>query len=341
MKRKIKINLVQKRLDENQIIYKVGYLENNYFVTYESVKNNTKTLKVKLKEKKLSIFFSKVLFGIELEFEYKNKDFELYKIKDSANFLLIEYAVDSHVQIPKVILKSFTTNNQLYYIDLKDKKIKRSGAGTFNTKFGHFSKMYEDFLSLKYENVLGMLKELVENFYDGRINVIDLKKYIKTMKELFIIADFRNPDFIDRMNKKSYTSLIVGGYTTEHVTSIAMQENLINFYDNMGIFLVINKTNANFLTCKSMYYDISIDNGNKCLFMPLHPKYGIMLVPNEYYKEKTINGNKYMSIEKETFVEQSNNILIQLMLKNTNECIIGKKEDLEKIINDYDLGKKD
>lgn len=272
-----------------------------------------------------------------MKIEYKDKYFELYKIKDTTNFLLIEYAVDSHVQIPKVLLKSFTTNNQLYYIDLSEKKIKRSGEGTFNTKFGYFSKIYEDFLSTRYENVIGVLKKLVENFYNGEIDKIELKKYVKIMKELFIIADFRNPDFIKRINEKSFTSFIFGGYTTEHMTSIAMQEKLIDFYDDREIFLVLNKTDKNFLTCKSMYYTLSVDGGNICLFMPLHPKYGIILVSSEYYKKKTMCGGKYISIEKDFVINQSNDIFIKSIIKNKNECIIGKKEDLEQIKKDYNI----
>lgn len=39
------INLIQRRFEENKLDYKIGYLDNNYFVTYESVKMIPKYLK--------------------------------------------------------------------------------------------------------------------------------------------------------------------------------------------------------------------------------------------------------------------------------------------------------
>lgn len=73
--------------------------------------------------------------------------------------------VNSHIQMPKGILKQFTdSKNQLYYIDMSDEyRIKKGHPKSLNTQNGYYANDTETYLNRTIETHLNSVIEYVSN----------------------------------------------------------------------------------------------------------------------------------------------------------------------------------
>lgn len=316
----------------NNYIFDIGLVKDGNFIYFEKVKSEKLSIKVKITKNELPNLIRKIenkkILHIVIEF---NEYFNVYKITEN-NFLVIEFVVKSHIQLPRVILKDFmSAGGKLYYLDPITKIIKSGSVSTFNRKLGYYDLRFEHYLSDEYEAITGKVKLKLQEFVDYNLENIDLTKYSRKIKELFSIAVYRNPNFVKQINEQSVSSeLIYNGYRTEDIVQIMKESGKFDFFSKFKVLVCINKTKIGFVTCKANFSEIRIDGGNISYIMPLSPDKAVMLVGNDYYTHSIINYGQgcYMIIDDEEKVKSINKYIYKFASDLSDESIVGIESDL-------------
>lgn len=308
-------------------------------IDYDFIRiNNRKTIKFKwVNESKHKIINDFRIKKVELKEEKITRYFSLYAIVGSDDMMLIEHQVRSHVQLPKLMLEEFRTNERLYYIDSATNKVINKSASTYNTELGYYSLLFEEHLSKNYEKIIKDLISEIVPFAQGKVKNIKIKKLNNKVNKLFLMALFRNPKQVEEINKISLSAkLIKNGYSPEILAMIGeeMNENFIKGYTALPI---INRTKLGLVTVKSFFTNLNIDNGIECMVMLPHPKFAIALIPNKYYEEMVLKqGNQtYLLMDKELELLKMNK-QIYYYAKQAGDDIIGIKDDLELLLSKID-----
>lgn len=309
----------------NGIYHKLSEpFDNEQVVRFKWKKNSINKLIIKLKNKNINLMeVSSNLYSA------------LYNIVGTNNKVFIIYAVDSHVQIPKSMLKYFRTGNYLYYISTlnKNNKINRSSARRYNTKFGYYSLYFEEYLSKNYESIIVDIINTILPFVERKETIITFKNLEEKVNKLFLMSLFRNPKYVEEINNYSvFSQIIDGGYTPEYIAYVGEETNK-NYIKGYTPVVLINETDRGMLTIKSLFSNLRIDGGVKCMLIPLHPKFAIALVPNEYYKKMIEEQGEqtYLKLNEDKELLQLNKQLY-LFAKNNNDDVIGLKNDLDELV---------
>lgn len=316
----------------NKYIFDIGFVKGDSFTYFKKVKKDKMSVKIKITKKELPNLLRKldaqrIIYTIVQSNEY----FNTYKLNDY-NYMVIEFVVKSHIQLPEVILKDFMSDDyKLYYLEPSTKNISSSSVSTFNRELGHFMLWFEQYLSKEYETITGKVKKSLQEFIDSDLKQIDLTKYVIKIKELFSIALYRNPNFVKRINDKSLTSkLVYNGYSTEEIVRTLKEIGKFDFFTNFKVMICVNKTEIGFVTCKSNFSEIKIDDGNLSYIMPFSPRIAVMLVENSYYSQKTKEHgiDSYMIVDDSKKVIYINKYIYYFAKSLDDETVVGIKNDL-------------
>lgn len=109
--------------------------------------------------------------------------------------------VNSHIQMPKQVMKNFTNDNgQLYFYDFKTEDI--GHPKTMYTEKGYFSDYVEDFLGANVESDLGKLIKFIKesDFEAGDVPPVQYGD-IAFNYVYSLIA--RSPSFLKELNSNS------------------------------------------------------------------------------------------------------------------------------------------
>lgn len=319
-------------LKENKYQYFVKgiYKNGNFFEMPSYFKLNAVKVQTKQKfEKKLL----KAFVPLNLTQIEKTKYETIYKFNEN-DFLIIEYVVDSHIIVSEFLLEDFKSNDtRLYYIDTVNDKIKKGSVRNFNTKFGHYSLKFEEYLNKNFENKMGNIKKKIEGFVIKKSNEVQFVDLFNDVKSFLNMSFFRNPRFIEEINKTALSSrLTYKGYDSEDVASFYNRFGT-DILEGMSIYIFANRTEEGLLLSGEIFSNISIKENVHGLILPLHPKYGILIVPTEYYQQqnKIYSNKSYMVIDDVKTIRNINK-RIYMDCKSLGIDVIGRKEDLENIL---------
>lgn len=321
-------------LKEQNVDYDLGIISNGIYYKSEESFDNEQIIRFKWKKNSINKLIMKLKNkNINLVEDFSNLYSALYNIVGTNNKAFIIYAVDSHVQIPRTLLNHFRTDNYLYYINTSNNKIMRSSARRYNTKFGYYSLYFEDYLSKNYENIIVDIINTILPFANKEKKIITFTNLHEKINKLFLMSLFRNPKYVEEINYYSVFSQIVDeGYDSEYIAYIGEKINR-DYIKNYTPVVLINETNRGILTIKYLFSNLKIDGGVNCMLIPLHPKFAIALIPNEYYK------NMIKKSGKQTYLKLSNDEdLLQLnkqlyyFAKFNNDDVIGLKKDLDDLL---------
>ena len=322
-----------KTLEERKYICEYGTLINNEFLSLPEcfIKN---CIKVKIKENHFEKF-KNVLKEINIKFNeiIQNNYYVIYEI-EKQKYIYIEFVVNSHVLVPQCLLTDFLSDDKcLYYIETNTNEIVKSSKKKYNTVFGYYTKYFEEYLSKNYENKIGKIKKKIEKFVFDKVEQIQFVGLVEDVKSLLNMSFFRNPRFIKEINKESLSSkLINGGYKSEDVAMFykSYGSNVLKDYK---IYLLDNRTEEGLVLSEEIFSNILIHDANQSIILPLHPKYGILLVPKDFYdsRRKEYGDNSYMVIKAVNILHKINNYIYMQCVKYKID-VIGKKEDLEGIL---------
>ena len=321
-------------LKKNNTLFDIGIINNSYFHKLPKPFKDKQVIRFKWKKdsiKKLLFNLNKIEIILkENKIGYYNA---LYDIEGTNNQVFIIYAVDSHVQLPKLLLKNYRTNYNLFYLNTSSNKIIKSSAKNYNTSFGYYSLAFEEYLSVNYEKIISDIIELFIPFINKEVTTIILKDLSTNINKLFFMALIRNPKYIKEINKHSLTAqLFDGGYDAEYLAIIGEKMNT-NFIKGYTPIPLINTTNKNLVTIKSLVSNLYIDGRIECMAMLLHPKFAIVLVPNDYYKKMIDEQGEqtYLQLNDEKDLIKMNKQIYNCA-KFNNDDVIGIKEDLDDLI---------
>lgn len=321
-------------LKKNNTLFDIGIINNGYFYKLPKPFKDKQVIRFKWKKNSIKkLLFNLNKIGIILKENVIGYYNALYNIEGTDNQVFIIYAVDSHVQLPKLLLKNYRTNYNLFYLNTSSNKIIKSSAKNYNTSFGYYSLEFEEYLSVTYEKIISSIIELFIPFINQEVTTITLKDLSTNINKLFFMALIRNPKYIKEINEHSLTAqLFDGGYDAEYlaITGEKMNTNFIKGYTPVPL---VNTTNKNLVTIKSLVSNLYIDGGIECMVMLLHPKFAIALVPNDYYK-KMIDGQgeqTYLQLNDEKALIKMNKQIYNCA-KFNHDDVIGIKEDLDDLI---------
>lgn len=323
-----------KFLNKNGKEYDIGIIKDGYFYKFPIAKKDKQVICFKWKKNSINKIIEKLSNnGINLITNFVGNYNALYDIKGTNNKVLIAYAVDSHVQLPKVLLKNFKTGYDLFILNTSTNKLVKSSATTYNTAFGYYSAEFEEYLSVNYEKIISDIIKIFKLFINKEVENITLEDINEKINKLFLMALIRNPKYIKDINDYSFTSQFFdGGYNAEQLIITGEKLNY-NFLEDFTPVPLVNVTNKNLVTIKSLVSNLYIDGNIECMVMLLHPKVAIALVPNDYYKQMIEEqGEKtYLQLNDEKNLIRMNKQIYNCA-KFNNDDVIGIKTDLDDLI---------
>lgn len=273
-------------LDINNTDYDIGIINYGQYHKLPVPFENEQVIRFKWKKNSINKLLANLTkIGITLKENVLGYYNALYDIEGTNNQAFIIYAVDSHVQLPKLLLKNFRTDDNLFYLNTSSNKIIKSSAKNYNTSFGYYSLEFEEYLSIRYERIISSIIESFLPFINQEVTTITLEDLNKKNNKLFFMTLVRNPKYVKEVNEHSLTAqLLDGGYDVEYLAIMGEKMNT-NFIKGYTPVPLVNTTNKNLVTIKSLVSNLYIDGGIECMVMLLHPKFAIALGPNEYYKK--------------------------------------------------------
>lgn len=199
--------------------------------------------------------------------------------------------VNSHIRVPKCILKQFEDDKHfVYFWDLKNGWIQKSHAESINTKKGYYSLQAEAFLRDEIETPLGKAIQTVKN--------IDLIQPEFTMdnstKEIFrryvhaLVA--RSQTMLEIMNKSS-VFLQFMSLRDQHDLAAIMgidEAQRARVFGDWEITFMMNRTNTPFVLPLCGTYSFSL-NGDTMFSVPLTPYRAIIFMEHTAVKKYYID----------------------------------------------------
>jgi len=248
-------------------------------------------------------------------------------------------SVNSHIQLPKGVLKYFTNESKdVLYLDIETNKILTSHSGDLGVEFGYYSENMEKYLEQKIENQFTEMAARVRKFSKkgGTLllspnDELAFKNYIRAAmarSELamhtFLFDSYFSPAFTNQENHDRFV------YSATQPNSGIGAE-----IDDFHMVILINKTDVNFVVPRNCYYLIS-SLGQELLVAPISPKCALCLCPNEYsdiVPESKINRLSYID-KTDDILFMNTKALNHEYLFNNKFVASATKPELE-ILRDY------
>lgn len=190
-------------------------------------------------------------------------------------------AVDSHIQLPKGILKYFTDlDNQVWYLDVDTCEIDSKGASVLGAKYGYFSDDVETYLQKYIENPITQVNAHVRKCLANEPS--SLKFSARTTERLrnFVIAAMARSNLAKQSllstlsspspkhDRKYNDALIKKG-----MTHFCADQSFLRGYT---IGVIINKTQHPLVTLRNCFY--TLDRGDyHSIIVPISPTAALAL----------------------------------------------------------------
>ena len=111
--------------------------------------------------------------------------------------------IDSHIQLPKGILKHFqASDGRVWYFDLQKERVGLAGAKKPGTQHGYFSNEMESFLNGNIETPITQVCAKIRPFSKGKLQTLtltqdDKKVIINYLKAAMIRSDQTKVSFLE------------------------------------------------------------------------------------------------------------------------------------------------
>lgn len=187
--------------------------------------------------------------------------------------------MNSHILIPKCVLKKFVNDKQYYFkYDIITDKITKAYPKTTNTAPDYFSPKMEKDLSEKIERPLTQLYKYYENFdFDCTESYLDEDTKIIALNYARSLIT-RNPSFFDfTKNNAIYIQFMSEQNQHDLVVDYSMDSRICgDLFQNIDVSFIINKTQTPFILISNGYYPFIL-NCEKYVHIPLSTHFGIIL----------------------------------------------------------------
>lgn len=229
--------------------------------------------------------------------------------------------IDSHVYIPRTILKAFATKNnsswRAFYIKLPITTIKEGDINRVNTQSGEYDHRTENILNQEYESGIAALNIIVAKslrnkngcvFSNSNFNIDTIKKY-------FVFQMIRDEAII-RTIYPNLSAKDLRQLKNDLVQKEASDRIIEETFKGYGLIICVNPS-GNLIGCN---FPISIPapDGQEIFAMPISP-YILLVLTNDFQKALPL---KYVQ---KAHCEIPSNFAKQL---NSQIVIVGKKKGL-------------
>lgn len=246
-----------------------------------------------------------------------------------------EGTIDSHIQMPKCVLKHFVDEYQsFYYYDINEsdsrRKIKLGRPKTLNTKKGYYSNEVERLLQKIIETPLGTeIQYMTSNDFSQPIDIPHNFRDVSLIYIHSLIA--RAPYLYSEIEKKSLFLQFFNNLTKTEKNDLAvtcvLQVGVENspFKDYIITMMVNNTTIPFVLPICGMY-----SYGN-FVCAPISCNRAIALVKKDTSLcDKLVNGKvcKVLLVENEAVMHQLNIFAIQAELNRNKQYVVSVSKDL-------------
>lgn len=201
-------------------------------------------------------------------------------------------AVDSHIQIPKGVLKHFTeSSGRVFYLDVATGKIGLAGAGILGTEHGYYSEEQEHYLNKEIETPLTTLAAKVRLFLKSK-NTLRLSTTEETVLKRYITAAMaRSQLSLDAFLSSSVTAdLCTDQQNHDDLVYLATMKNngVAEILKDHFLVVLINKTDIHLVVPRNCFYAL-ISHGFECIVAPISPICALCLFPPEYAERISIS----------------------------------------------------
>lgn len=207
-------------------------------------------------------------------------------------------AVDSHIQIPKCILKHFSDNShRVFYLDLETEHIGLTSAKKLGTEFGYYSDAQEKFLSKEIENPLNLLAGKVRRWHNQNEETLELPVSEETVLKRYIASAMsRSSLALESMEKSRgiYSRLFLSNQQIHDFIAtfgIEKDNSIYQAIKDYYLVVLVNKTSINWVVPRNCFYTVE-SKGCDCIVAPISPQCALCLFPPKY-AEKIANSISY------------------------------------------------
>lgn len=217
-------------------------------------------------------------------------------------------AVDSHIVLPKFIIKKFRIsqdNGNLYVLDIKECKRYEDGYTRIGTKYGYYKDRIENILCKDFEKPISSIFIKIQNA-DSIITFS--QEEIEEVKNFFVIEFFRKPNIHKQVQNGLVFKDIIKTSPSTIISKIDEKSNNKALKDNILVkerypLILINETDVPFVV--SLTGIVLMTDGKRVnLYLPFSPTRAIWFVEIDEWVEKygqaaeaAINQNEVKMVE--------------------------------------------
>lgn len=238
--------------------------------------------------------------------------------------------MDSHIQIPKCVLRKFTNEKQIFHkYEINTKRISKGNPKKTGTEENYYSESMEKVLNLNLENKLPILLNFAEEIKNTK-NYININDEIQDIGMLYFKSlIFRNLNFHNQVKEKSvFAQFINKTYINDFCVNYGMNENLDNYFvgtkfdkkvslENLDITFLNNYTKIPFVLPYCGMYSCDF-NKKYAIFIPLNSFCCMMLLQ----KGEACNQIFYVEEDNIKLIEKMNKIAVNKQINEGNGYII-------------------
>ena len=245
--------------------------------------------------------------------------------------------VNSHVQIPKSVLKQFAySNGQVNYLDLNNCRIRSCSPKTLGTEFGYYSEAMEQWLSSEIEGPFSELSAQINHFAaDGSHDLVLPVSVEETCKKYVTASMARSEVALKAFYDKSVTAAFADDQENHDLLvyySTVNKKGISPLIGDHQMLTLVNHTNRQFVVPRNCFYDIN-HKGYSCIIVPISPYCALELVPHDY-SANNVNGTtvRLGIVDKPEIVEAMNIRALQVEYTyNKSFVASANREELDQL----------
>lgn len=206
--------------------------------------------------------------------------------------------INSHIQMPRVLLKRFHNESQhFFYYDVEKQIIGNGGtAKRTNTELGYYSKAVEDYFRDYIETPFGNMLAYIEK-KDIHGDVFSISSNAEKIIKNFVCALVaRGPNFSQHMNEEKefwqeFPPQFQHDFIAKTGLQIAIEHDIFSDYI---VTFMINNTTIPFVLSMDGIYNYTL-NGHQVINLPIHPFVTVGMI-HKSYAERVVREDGSLSM---------------------------------------------
>lgn len=223
--------------------------------------------------------------------------------------------VNSHIQMPKCVLKRFENqNHRFYYYDVEKGIIGSNGhAKTTNTQFGYYSEEVEKYLNDNIEAPFAKVLQFVDNTDFDELGFVISPEFQYNVKSFVYALIARDPSITSKVDEYSIFWHLLSAQDQHNYAAIQginlAQES--GFFDPFIVTFSVNKTKKPFVLPMCGIYSYILHDAIH-VNLPVSPQVAITLVEQKCMTELINDDIAAMyAVEEELIVGRLNGLAFE------------------------------